>query len=370
MFRIVTFTAVIAVHAISSTVPAASTTGNSVLALLHYTREGFFFLAAFVLFYGYYDRPLRGPELWPFWRKRFLLVGVPYVVWTVLYTLPGMLRRGEAAASVAQGLFGHLVRGDGEYHLYFLLVSLQLYVLTPVLLWLVRRCEGRHLLLLGGSLTLQAVTSWYIQFGHTSTGPGQLFRHNAFILIISYQFWIMLGAVTAVHRDAALAFVRAHRPVLTGVVAGGAALTVGWVHWAGHTRIGGVGSASVFQPVLIGWFVLAILGVALIGSFWADRREQLPRAAGWVRTGSDASFGVYLVHPAILAWVIAALPSLPSGVAAALAVACTWMLSALFVFAARRTPLSLPLCGRRWERSRPAAVTQAPNRPAVSRVAA
>jgi peptidoglycan/LPS O-acetylase OafA/YrhL len=370
MFRVVTFTAVIAVHAISSTVPSANTAGNSVLALLHYTREGFFFLAAFVLVYGYYDRPLRGGDVWPFWRKRFLLVGVPYVVWTALYTVPTMVHRGESVGDMSSGLLQHLLRGDGKYHLYFLLVSLQLYLLTPALLWAVRRCTGHHLLLLAGSFAAQAVTSWYIQFGHTSSGLPQLFRHNSFMLIVSYQFWIVLGAVTAVHRAAALAFVRTHRPALAGVVVGGAALTVGWVHWAGATWIGSSGSASVFQPVLILWFSLAILGVALVGSFWADWHQRLPRPAGWVRAGSDASFGVYLVHPAILGWVIAVLPALPSGYLAALAVVLTWSFSAVFVFAARRTPLSLPLCGRHWERPR-AVVSERPvNQGVPTRIAA
>src|SRR5205823_1735076 len=101
---------------------------------------------AFVLTYSYRDREPRWPA---FWRRRYLLIGVPYLVWSTIYFLahgnglrPGLLMR-------------QLVTGTAEYHLYFLLVSMQLYLVFPLLRWLLRAAAGRHRLLLAGAVAYQ-----------------------------------------------------------------------------------------------------------------------------------------------------------------------------------------------------------------------
>ena len=52
------------------------------LGLLHFTRNVFFALTAFVLVNSYLHRPVLMRNFWP---RRFLLVGIPYVVWSAIY---------------------------------------------------------------------------------------------------------------------------------------------------------------------------------------------------------------------------------------------------------------------------------------------
>jgi peptidoglycan/LPS O-acetylase OafA/YrhL len=74
--RLLTFGSVIAVHSIASTTAPNDGTARGVLMLLHFTRATFFVITGFVLFHSNYRRDL---DLGRFWRRRFLLIGVPYV---------------------------------------------------------------------------------------------------------------------------------------------------------------------------------------------------------------------------------------------------------------------------------------------------
>src|ERR1700729_3088154 len=53
------------------------------LQLLHVTTEAFLFISACMITYSF--PPVMRVELPPFWRRRFMAVGVPYLCWTVIY---------------------------------------------------------------------------------------------------------------------------------------------------------------------------------------------------------------------------------------------------------------------------------------------
>ena len=69
---------------------------------------------------------------------------------------------------------------------------------------------------------------------------------------------------------------------------------------AERTGTAPVDASAVLQPVMIVWSVAALAGLFLLGVRYAERRtagSDLDRA---LALGSDRSFGVFLVHPAIL----------------------------------------------------------------------
>src|ERR1700679_1053211 len=118
-------------------------TGLSVgaaLQLLHVTREAFLFISACMIAYSF--RNVLHFELRPYWRKRFISVGVPFLCWTVIYFL---ITLHGTTGSVASRL-DHLayLAGTGDYQLYFLVVLLEFYTVFPLLLLLLRRTVGHH----------------------------------------------------------------------------------------------------------------------------------------------------------------------------------------------------------------------------------
>src|SRR5438270_6877104 len=150
--RVAMIAGVIAVPVLAYTTSPTDVTVGAVTALLHVNRDVFFFLTAFVLTYSYAGR--RGWSLRRFWWKRYLFVGVPYVVWTVVYLLAdgGPFRPW---AEPLHRLAVDLLTGSARYHLYFLLVTMQIYAVFPVLLWLLRATRRHHGALLVAGLGFQ-----------------------------------------------------------------------------------------------------------------------------------------------------------------------------------------------------------------------
>ena len=66
-----------------------------------------------------------------FYRKRILAVLIPYVLFTIIYTVISGYRLG--VADVSREISKNLVTTSGQYTLYYLAVYVQLVLLTPLL---------------------------------------------------------------------------------------------------------------------------------------------------------------------------------------------------------------------------------------------
>jgi peptidoglycan/LPS O-acetylase OafA/YrhL len=350
--RLLTFVCVIGVHSIPMTTDPDSGAAGGLVVLLHFTRNAFFLLSAFVLFHVY----ARGKELrvGGFWRHRFFYIGVPYLVWTVVYWWIAVA--GLPGAGSLRDLGFDVVAGTGEYHLYFLLVSMQLYLLFPALLWLVRRTAGHHLALflvsLAVELALMSLHHWVAWPG----GLGQLQAHD-YVLSPMYQFYFLAGGLAAFHFDRFHAWVVDHPGAVAGFVVGTAALHEG-VYLA---QLAVTGSAPLaddpLQPSIVPWSLAVTVGFYALGCAYARYRRAGSRAARFVDRASLASFGVYLVHPLFLnvllgRWLSWGAAPVSPAAASALAWIGTLALSYAFAAVVIRTALALPLTGRR--RLRPA----------------
>ena len=329
-------------------------TGGAVM-LFHVSRETFFMLTAFVLMYGYARRPVRWTA---FWRKRWVLVGAPYLVWSVVYFVVTGLQTHTLTASwsTVGALGSDLLLGKAGYQLYFLVVSMQLYLVFPLLRRLVASTQRHHLLLLAACAVYQVVFSLAVQL-QWQAGFVTAWLRGPDAALISYVFYIVAGAVAAWHADAVLAFTRRHARAILGGAA--AAVAASLATYALQLTVGGMSpndASAVFQPVLVlessavAWALLAI------GLLWTDR--GMPRRRT-VLALSDRSFGVYLVHPLLLTGVLSAATA--AGVASAvegmpaaaqlallllLVVPVTYIAAAIVTGLFRSAPLSLALTGR------------------------
>lgn len=348
MVRVLTFGCVIAVHTVTWMNPQDSIPGGAATMLLHFTREAFFVLTAFVLVHRY-----RGGRLaaTPFWRRRFLLVGVPYVVWSIIYTVLSLTGGPIPPGEIARRLAVNLVTGAACYHLYFLLVSMQFYLLFPLFLRLLRATRGRHgrLLAVSAAIQLAINTGLHIE---APTGLTASVLPYAGAFVGSYPFYLVLGGVAALHRDQVEGWIRTHRPVVLGALLVSGAAAECYYLWSVHGGSSAAFASDVFQPVMLPWCVAVVAGCYALGAAWAERRR--PVELGWVRRASDRSFGVFLVHPLVLwlltlgaaggsSWLSDLAPApVPTLVAYVVAVAVSLAIVELL----RHTRLSLVLTGK------------------------
>lgn len=357
--RVLTFACVIAVHTLSTTHPLDDPRADGLVMLLHFTREAFFVLTAFVLMHRY---GTAAPRTGPFWRRRFLLVGVPYVVWTVIYTgLQTLSYDGTSLVftpptlrTALRDLGLNLATGTAWYHMYFLLVSMQFYLLFPLFQRLLAATRGRHGRVLAAALVLQVLVDRWIH-DPAPTGIKADLLPYAGSFVGSYVFFLVLGGVVALHRERALAALRRHPVLVVAAVVVTGAAAEGWYLWSVATGVNPQFASDVFQPVMLPWVVAVVAGFALLGLVWAGGRDG--RSPRWVTWASERSFGVFLVHPVILfvltvegasAPLADLPPPLPTVAVYVVAVVGSLALVALF----RRTPLRMPLTGKPSDRRR------------------
>jgi peptidoglycan/LPS O-acetylase OafA/YrhL len=367
MVRVLTVALVISVHVLAlEPIPTTLATG-ALLTVMHVSREVFFLLTAFVLTYGYRSR---SSVRWPsFWRKRYLFVAVPYVVWTVVYFFADQPRLDPAGPALR--LFTHeLLIGTARYHLYFLLVSMQIYLVFPLLRQLLRMTGKHHRALLVVSAVYQLAFYLAVQQGW-SLGPLSGWLRTPDALLPSYLGFIVAGAVAAWHTEALVRWTRANIGRVYAGCAASIALGVGV--FLAEVLIGGQGpltASAVFQPVVVVESVGIAWGFLATGLLWQERGRPGSRV---VLAGSDSSFGIYLSHPLLLQALLAGSAAVgltsvaqraPSGLVIAIelviVVPALYLAAGLLSSALRRTPMSLPLTGRARLRRRPASTTTVP----------
>ncbi|MBV9661096.1 MAG: acyltransferase family protein [Acidimicrobiales bacterium] len=343
--RLLTFSAVISVHSMAFTQSPGDPVAAGVMMLLQYGREVFFALTGFVLVYSSAGRIVRAR---PFWSRRIAWVAVPYVAWTAIYYWYDVVGPQHVQPSVS-GFMWDLLYGGAEYHLYFLLVTLQVYLLFPLILRFVRRTAHRAVPVLAGVTVLNLGLLAILQYTTTSIGWLGWFYLHAYELLPTYSMYVLAGCYAAVHFSKIQAMVNDRTRWLLKIagVAGAAAL-------AGYTlqllfeppRV----ADDVLQPAMVFSCIAAAIAVYVIGSRWAQgpRRHQQT-----IQVLSDASFGVYLSHPFVLQLLLDhglgnGQQVVPAPVATLIAFVASAAGGTVISLLARRTPLSLALTGRAW----------------------
>jgi peptidoglycan/LPS O-acetylase OafA/YrhL len=347
---------VIGTHAVLYFAPAAaSVSSGAALLLLHVSREGFFFISACMLTYSYAE--LNRATLRRYYWRRFLVVGIPYLCWTVIYFLYQLPKSHYASAAAALRHLGSIAL-TGYDQLYFLVVIMQFYLVFPVMLMFLRRTRGHHGLVIAGAALAQVALAISLHWRLLPEAVVSYGQKDA----RSYLLYLIGGCVVAFHLEQVHAWVCGHaRLIVTLTVA--AALAAEGIYFLaarGVTTVLGSGN-DPFQPSVIPFNVGAVTcaylaGVALVH----PGRSRLTKAV--VRSGSDNAYGVYLSHmlfitaltwagwerlSSVIPWPLLCLLTVAIVFAAALA------LTSLLA----RTPLAVPLTGRKqvaWRLPKPA----------------
>ncbi|HEX6521060.1 MAG TPA: acyltransferase [Streptosporangiaceae bacterium] len=364
MIRLIIMVFVVGVHTLAFGGGALTVTLGAVTTVFHTSRELFFLLTALVLVYNYGHRENVN---WPkFWRRRYWLVIPAYVTWSAIFFCFDAPWHGSATSVL--GHFGHdLLDAGARYHMYFLLVTMQVYALFPVIRWVLKKTAGYHGWLFAAAVVYQLALNTAIQhhLWRGGTLGGWLNGAASGIWMESYVLYILGGAIAGWHFERVCEFTRRYASAVTVTLTAGFGVVAGVGVYLAQVYLGGAtpGAASaVFQPVVViealcfGWALLAG------GLLWSDRGAP---AKKFFAAGSASSFGIYLGHPLVLQFVLwlAASSGFLAVVRSAGSVAETVTLLGLFVpviyagawviaSAARRTPLSLAITGREFQPSR------------------
>lgn len=251
--------------------------------LLHFAVPAFLFMAALLLTRSL----LRAPDWRRYWQRRATRGAWPYFLWSGLYMLWYVVlgQRPQATLSDPQKVQFYLLYGKASYHLYFLLVAVQAYVLIPLLLPLARARLSLWTAMGVGVILQLAV--YFLNFNVLKwTYPGSV--------VLWYTLPLVLGAAVAARSEEFPAWFRRYRWWLTALLllAAGAYLPLSTAAMQGQPVSNLAYNLSTW--LFTSLCTLVIYGVCLA---WKERAVQLRNLVAWFGL---VSLQVYLLHPALL----------------------------------------------------------------------
>lgn len=305
---------VVCVHTISffntlnSPLSGVNLSFDTLLISLHFTRESFMFITGLVLFITYYHKPIQPIA---FWKKRFKLIAIPYMAWTLLYILFSGTYQSNfhwTWSNLVHTYVQSLMFGN-QFFLYYLVITMQLYILFPLMVWALRKCARWHSAIFIASFILEiglmALNQFMLQNMSLTGLPTWLtlliqYRDR---FVLTYQFWFIAGAIVAIHYEPIMAFMKRHTKTL--FISLGILILLLWMHMF-FDRLGiheSEGMAVlVLQPIMIPYSLLVTLALWRGGLGWAEQRLK-PRwhtFSSFIHIAASASFGVFLIHPLMM----------------------------------------------------------------------
>lgn len=294
--RAVTITSVVAVHSTWYMADGGGwVSSGAALALLHFTRESFMALTGFVLTLALFGKSNRWFQVW---GKRYKLVLFPYLIWSAAYIL--LLKGGFQGWGAFLATYGRdLLTGGAWFHLYYLLITMQFYLVLPLFLALMRVAKKHPWWVLAAALVFQTALMAYDQYWRGVLWIPFVDKY------VNDEFWtytayFVMGGVAAVHWSRVRAWLEAHLKtvVLGSVVAAAVMLAEFFIQtYAGHNMLL---ADAVIQPAMVPWAALVIVLLAAVGVRYERIRHISPNRWGIVKLIADLSFGIYLIHPMLL----------------------------------------------------------------------
>ena len=271
----------------------------------HFAVPVFIFISGWVLALRYSGEY----SLRTYYRRRARTILPAYLFFTALYLLIPVEGAVYLAGMPDPGaVVGALLTGTAAYHLWFFVVIIQLYILYPLII------RGYDAFDRAGVALYLLLTLLFFQilWNVGAHAAGALAGADWYLILArafpSHLFYFILGIHVSRHTGRFRSVMRSISPAWVAVAAGIGALLVGGVWVLPMLLQGSLSSAtlavfSVYRIVEPLYYVPVIILLAMV----AMRLEEAGGlAADSIRTIGKHSFGIYLIHPLIIAAFAAA----------------------------------------------------------------
>ncbi|MDN4493746.1 acyltransferase [Ureibacillus aquaedulcis] len=263
---------------------------NFLNTFFKYGTPTFIFLSSFVLFYNYANREITKKMLLNFYRRRLLYIVVPYLIFSVFYFALTVHLYYDYTLTEALTIFTQKVlTGKAYTHLYFVFISIQLYLIFPLVLYLVQKYKwvSKYAILIG------LVIQWtFVILNH-------YFFHITFkgSISLSYMAYYFLGIYLGVHFEQFRTYLKSNKRHLISalwLISG-----ILYVYVMYLTRKGLATYDSLVYEFF--WNVFTYFAAVFYFGFaftiYDKLNVGLRKALLYL---GDISFGVYLIHPFFL----------------------------------------------------------------------
>lgn len=300
--RVLALFGVFAVHSSSTGAVSIDPESSSFIIYNFFNIAGkigtpvFIFLSSFVLFYTYYYRDLTADLLQKFYKKRLLFILIPYIIFSTFYFLVKAYLNNnltEVPAMFDEFLWD-LATGKAHTHLYFVFVSVQFYLMFPILLYVFKKFAFVRKFAIPIGFLIQ--WTWFLLNSQYFQVPAKG------SVALTYFMFYFFGAFLGVYYEKIAAWIGNWRkvwPAIALIVAGylfmiyfyvGIYYQIGTDQWTGDSKW-----------VEFGWSMHAMFAAATIFIFVHFLETwNLPRVKKFMFEIGAVSFGMYLIHPFFL----------------------------------------------------------------------
>jgi peptidoglycan/LPS O-acetylase OafA/YrhL len=241
-------------------------------------------MSGIVLFYSYYEK-WKVKDIIPFYAKRLKFIVVPYLVVSLLYYLFNQRLYYGSVTFKPNEFLSLLTWGDAGYHLYFIIIILQFYLLFPLLLYLVKRYSWvkRYFTWIGVFVFLLFyIINHFHNIPHRSS------------LCFTYFIYFFLGASIGMnYKQAVASLIRYRLMILLMALISGVGLAILYILADFKHKVPVVFfdlcfyAYGAFASLILLWLAYAI-------------HQKYSKLSSFFQSIGSHSFGIYLIHPAIL----------------------------------------------------------------------
>jgi len=245
----------------------------------------FIILSGFLL----YNSELKSPVLkaGDFYRRRFDRILWPYIIWTCVYLLiSGII--GHDILLAFSRLPQHLLWGTASYHLYFLVIMIQLYLLYPLLRTAIKKRPG---LLIAGTFMLTLTVQYLLYLVMTSRlSLDPAYNNFNLVFFPAWLFYFVLGMWAAREKENWQQKLKGKTVLLTSLWI--ISLTILFLDSHYTATYGSSIRPSVILYTISSYFLFYVIAL------------HYNSGTGWVNWIARQSFLIYLIHPAIMTVLI------------------------------------------------------------------
>lgn len=287
--------AVVLIHATSKPVAELDSASASFFlykilnTLSTFAVPSFIFMSGFVLVYNYMDKPFTRQSVMQFYKKRLLYIVIPYLFFSVFYFVLVHIFIYDQRDWIALGrtfLADFFIQGRTFYHLYFMYVIVQFYLIFPFVWRLFQKpWFSRHAIWIGVLVQLVFI------YGN---GYFDLFPKKSIIFVTYFSYFLTGGYLSVLYGEWRKAKRRLHRPIFIWIAWIAVAIWYAFVHYAGQTGLYRT-PVELYEIAFILYGSLSSVILLIVSSFVYQTANK-HMVNGLVHLGA-LSFAVYFIHP-------------------------------------------------------------------------
>ena len=242
---------------------------------LKFTTPVFILLSGVTSFYsyGYKNREFKYME---FLKKRLVKVIVAYFVWCIIY-YAAYIYFGYYTIDI-KVFVKNVLLGTMSYHLYFVIIIIQMYIVGPIFYFLLKNAEKKVLILIiAGIITY--LCAEFIRFYLSDR------------LFLKYMVFYMLGIYITMEYNNYVTWIKKNKLfIISGYILMSIIYTV----------------ASYYDSVAstFAWFLFSSMSLFFVYLVCLLMNDKLKNIYSFIKVFGQSSYYIYLMHPLVLTIMI------------------------------------------------------------------